>query len=402
VSTHGGETLRGRDIVCFSYADWYSHWTTPQQMMSRLARDNRVLFVDQPRSFFSALKRPNAKGDGAWEGPALREVQPNLHVFHPPPRFFPVGRLPLPIATRLLGVNGAILWGMLQPVLKQLQFRDIILWNYSILHSGAVRHVPHGVHVEDIADVWEGYIASSFGRQLVRWAGERMARQADMVFPSTPAIRDAHAGYNPNMVLVPHGADYDHFALARAESTTVAQELADLPRPVIGAIGVYDGPRFDEGLVASLAERWPQRSFVLVGPTMPDVNLTRLHSCPNVYLTGTKTIEQLPHYLKAFDVALIPWKVSALTKSIFPLKLMEYLSGGKPVVAPALESLAEAGEAVYIAQDAEDFARCIDQALREDSEAMRDARQAVARGYSWDEITRRKSEAVARLAARRQ
>lgn len=394
--------LQGRDIICFSFADWFSHWSTPQQIMSRLARHNRVLFVDQPRSFLYDLKPRNAKGDGAWQGPPLREVQPGLHVYHPPHRFLPVGSMPLPIARAALQHNGSLLARQLKIVTGSLGFSDCILWNFSILHAGAVELVPHSLHVEDIADVWEGYVTSSFGRRLVRWAGERMARRADIVFPSTPAIRDAHAAFNPKMVLVPHGADYDHFAQARDAATALPEDLLALPHPIIGAIGVFDAARFDEETLYALARRWPERSFVLVGPEMPGVDLSRLRSCSNVYLTGTKTIEQLPHYLKAFDVALIPYKVNALTNSIFPLKLMEYLSAGKPVVAPALEPLAEVREAVYIAEHPEGMAQCIDQALREDSEARRDARQALARRYSWEEVTRIKAAAVAELATQRQ
>ena len=347
------------------------------------------------------LGHRNAKGDGEWEGPALREVQPGLRVFHAPHRFLPVGGVPLPMARTALQFNGRSLAAQLKPIVEELDFENPIIWNFSILHAGAVPHVPHALHVEDIADVWEGYVRSSYGKQLVRWAGEAMARRADILFPSTPAIRDARARFNGNSLLVPHGADFDHFAKARLAETPVPEELVSLPRPIIGAVGVYDVARFDEDAVYQLARRWPERSIVLVGPAMEEVDLTRLRSCANVYLTGTKNIEQLPHYLKAFDVALIPWRVNALTESIFPLKLMEYLSGGKPVVAPALKSLAEAGDAVYIAERPEEMSERIDQALREDSDERRDARQALARRYSWDEVTRTESEAVAALAQQR-
>ena len=39
--------LRGRDIVCVGFADWDAElWTNQQHLMSRLARENRVLFVE--------------------------------------------------------------------------------------------------------------------------------------------------------------------------------------------------------------------------------------------------------------------------------------------------------------------------------------------------------------------
>jgi glycosyltransferase involved in cell wall biosynthesis len=387
--------LQGRDILCFSYADWLGSWSTPQQIMSRLARRNRVLYVDQPRSFLYGLRARSAKGEGIWEGPALREVQPNLHVFHPPNIFLPVGGIPLPLASRLLQINGWLLAAQIRRAMRTLDFDQPILWDFSILHGEAAPHIPHALHVYDIADTWEGYITSRHGRELVRWADERISRDADISFPSTPFIRDAHAAWCAKQVLVPHGADFEHFSKAALPDTSVAEEVAGLPRPIIGCIGVIDPARFDEELIIHLARQRPDCSVVLVGPALPGVNLTRLRECANVYLTGSKAIEQLPNYLRSFDIALIPYKVNALTNSIFPLKLMEYLSAGKAVVSTALQSVREHADVVYIAESAASVVDQVAVALSEDGEPKRLARQERARAFSWEEIVRRKSEAVA-------
>lgn len=387
--------LQGRDIICFSYADWFGSWSTPQQIMSRLARHNRVLYVDQPRSFLYGLRAPSAKGEGVWEGPALREVATNLHVFHPPHVFLPVGGIPLPISSRMLRFNGWLLAQQLRGVARQLGFQDPVLWDFSILHSEAAPFLPHALHVYDIADSWEGYLPSRHGRALVRWADERATRAAQVVFPSTIAIRDAHAAWCEAQILVPHGADYEHFAKALDPATTLPEDVAGLPHPIIGSIGIIDPARFDVALVESLATARPDASIVLVGPVLAGVNLTRLQDCTNVYLTGNRPIEQLPNYLKSFDVALIPYQVNALTNSIFPLKLMEYLSAGKAVVSTALAPVLEHKDVVYIAEDAAQVLARVTEALNEPAEAIRHARQERARAHSWEEIVRRKSVAVA-------
>lgn len=387
--------LENRDIICFSYADWQGSWSTPQQIMSRLARHNRVLYVDQPRSLLYALRPKSAKGEGIWEGPSLREVQPGLHVFHPPHCFLPVGGIPLPIASRMLQFNGWLLARQLRGVIAQLGFSNPIIWDFSILHSESVPHLPHALHVYDIADVWEGYIGNRHGRELVRWADERLSRSADVVFPSTPAIRDAHAAWCPRQLLVPHGADFEHFSKAALSETCVPEDLAALPRPIVGSIGVMDPARFDTEFILNLARARPGWSIVLVGPTLSGVNLTRLQECSNVYLTGNRAIEQLPNYLRAFDVALIPYQVNALTNSLFPLKLMEYLSAGKPVVSTALQSVMEHGDVVYIAAPEQEPVAAVERALTENCDDLSQARQERARAFSWEEIVRRKSEAVA-------
>ena len=60
-----------------------------------------------------------------------------------------------------------------------------------------------------------------------------------------------------------------------------------------------------------------------------------------------------------FDVAMIPFVINNITLSTSPLKLYEYLAGGKPVITtpmPECESIPE----VHIAQNAEEFSRSLD------------------------------------------
>ena len=64
--------------------------------------------------------------------------------------------------------------------------------------------------------------------------------------------------------------------------------------------------------------------------------MAELRGLPNVRLLGTKAHEQIPDYINAFDVCLIPYVVDELTDNISPAKLNEYLAIGKPVVSTDL------------------------------------------------------------------
>lgn len=123
---------RKHDIIVFSYSDWRASWSTPQQLMTRVAaRGHRVLYVDQPRSFLYGLKGADPQGAGAWDGAALQPVQNNLWVFHPPTRFLPLGGLPFPISRHVLQMNGKMLGQQVREAAAGLGFRDAILWNFS-------------------------------------------------------------------------------------------------------------------------------------------------------------------------------------------------------------------------------------------------------------------------------
>jgi glycosyltransferase involved in cell wall biosynthesis len=92
----------------------------------------------------------------------------------------------------------------------------------------------------------------------------------------------------------------------------------------------------DEALLTEVAERMPHASFVLVGPAGIDVS--RLSRCPNVHLLGPRPHAAVPHYLRAFDVTIIPYRLTNATAAIYPAKLNEYLAMGLPVsfaAAPA-------------------------------------------------------------------
>ena len=49
---------------------------------------------------------------------------------------------------------------------------------------------------------------------------------------------------------------------------------------------------------------------------------------PNVEFLGEKPYAELTHYLYAFDVCLIPFKVVDLTRATNPVKVYEYLCAG--------------------------------------------------------------------------
>jgi len=58
--------LEGRDILCFAPERWEGIWRNRHQIMSRLARRNRVLFVE-PRPYLRNLLRPVAGGATLWQ-----------------------------------------------------------------------------------------------------------------------------------------------------------------------------------------------------------------------------------------------------------------------------------------------------------------------------------------------
>jgi len=101
-------------------------------------------------------------------------------------------------------------------------------------------------------------------------------------------------------------------------------------------------------------------------------------------MTGAKKTEQLPGYLQYFDCALIPFKKNTLTRSIYPLKINEYLAAGRPVVATDFsEDIQGFKDVIYIGRSTGEFVQLIDQAIRENNSERLQARTTVANTNTW-------------------
>jgi glycosyltransferase involved in cell wall biosynthesis len=99
--------------------------------------------------------------------------------------------------------------------------------------------------------------------------------------------------------------------------------------------------------------------------------------------------------LRAADAGLIPYARNALTDSIFPMKVYEYLAAGLAVIATPLPALAGV-EGVRCAADPQGIARLLDEALAQDDPERRAARSRAASAHSWD---RRLEEIAAAIDA---
>ena len=116
---------------------------------------------------------------------------------------------------------------------------------------------------------------------------------------------------------------------------------------------------------------------------VPD--LRGLDRMGNVRLLGLRPHAEMPALLWHFDVCLIPFRVNAMTHAVDPVKLYEYLSGGKPVVSVPLKEVLVHGDIIACATGADGFAHAIAAALSERDPQRAEARRALAARNQWSE-----------------
>lgn len=181
---------------------------------------------------------------------------------------------------------------------------------------------------------------------------------------------------------LPHGVDFEHFAGRQDCNTGDGLPTQKIPSPRIGFFGLLSS-WIDFDLIVKVASTQPQWSFVFIGPLQ--VPKSSLPKAPNIYFLGPISYDELPQHARYFDVGLIPFKVNELTSSVNPLKLMEYLAMGIPVVSTPLVEVVKYKEYVRIASGAEDFEKAIQAAIDEDNPELRKTRQLIAKAHGWAE-----------------
>jgi glycosyltransferase involved in cell wall biosynthesis len=387
--------LQGRDIVCVGFADWDTDLETNQHhLMKRLARDNRVLFVEslglrRPRLSGRDVRRIARRLLSGLQGP--RRVD-GLEVLSPLV-------LPLhgnPIARRL---NRWLLPALVRRAARKLGMRRPILWAYvpqaeALLDALDPQLVVYHC-VDDIA-AQPGIDAAGF-----RAAEGRFAARADLVLASAPRLAERLRGISPNAIYVPNVADTRLFATA-LDDGPVDTAMGALARPRIVFTGAIVTTKLDLTLLVELARIKPNWAFALVGPIGPGdphADVSALEAEPNLHLLGPRSYDRLPSVLRAADVGLIPYARNPLTDSIFPMKVYEYLAAGLQVVATPLPSLTEV-EGVATAPDAPGIAALLEDALAHDTPEHRAERSRAAQSHSWERRIEEIATAIDALGAR--
>jgi glycosyltransferase involved in cell wall biosynthesis len=382
-------------IVLFSTADWnWPYWTNKQHIAARLgARGFRVLYVESP-----GLRPPDANSRDLWRingrlrraiGP-IREVKENVWVLSP---------LMIPGVKHLALFNHFNNWQLrsrIDPWLDAIHASRPVVWTYHPYMLRVAKALDPKVlvyHCVDNLGAIPGIDRSAFDR-----AERELLACSDQIFTTSPELRDRCSALAPDRKdYFGNVADIDHFAAAR-QPGPIATDLAAIPQPRLGYIGVLSDFKTDFELVDATARARPDWHFVFIGEEregQSSAAIARLRTRPNVHFLGWKPYSQLPFYLRGIDVALLPQLTNDYTRAMFPLKYFEYLAAGRPVVTTKVPALAEFSALHHEVTGADSFADTIANALLRPKIAALD--HPDLQSHSWDA----RIDAMLRLVAMR-
>ncbi|MBN1917619.1 MAG: glycosyltransferase [Verrucomicrobia bacterium] len=384
-------------FVSFSNDAWSRVWLNRHHVMSRIARQHPVLFVSQ-------RARPSDLVANCFlhhlPHPGLRRVAPNL-LDLVPTRFVPRLETP-PLDAPLRSLHTA----MVRRDARLLGTGERVLYLWHPDFEPMVGRLGERLVVFHCYDNYGGYhnLSAVQRRRLAR-AQTRLARRAGLVFASGNAMRELLPA-DVDVHVIPNGVDFESHERVRAEGSSVPNELERIPRPILAHVGRIT-PKIDFALLTEIARRRRDWSIVLVGPHESPLRpqdvppYKTMLAEPNVHCVGFVPPDQMARYIQAMDVGLMAYRLAGWVIKGFPLKLFEYLAGGKPIVAPELEELQLYREYVRFATTPDEWVGAIAQALADTAEQKRHARITLAAQNSWDDRCRRILDLIeARLAGR--
>lgn len=305
-------------IVYFPGVPWHAVQGTDHRLATELATHHPVLWVDPPQSAWASLRhrrRPTR----------VSEVAPGIT------------RLSVTVAP-----------GVTRPVVREFAARQVVRAARARLRETGAAPLAWICSATEplLATVGEGqaprvYLATDdFVAAAPLWrmstsylhdARERNLAHADLVLAVTPELAGTLRRGERQPVVFPNGCDLRRFD--GISSVEPAQDVT-LPSPIAGVVGQFND-RTDLEMLSAVQRAGI--SLLLVGP--------RSFSSAEAYAAFARFVErdgvqwvdrvppeQVPGYLRCLSVGLTPYADSTFNRRSFPLKTLEYLAAGIPVV----------------------------------------------------------------------
>jgi glycosyltransferase involved in cell wall biosynthesis len=377
----------GENIIYFSSDEWNSSLKTSQYHIAlRLAQKCNVLYINS-----IGLRRPSAtkrdllkiknKIKALFQG--IKQVDTRLFVVSPVVLPFHQYRL-------VRKINQWLLILFVKYCQYKLRFAQPIL----ITFLPNVHDLIGSFHEKKVVYYCADKMSSFKGvvPEVIEKMESALLQRADAVITTSRKLYEEKKTRNPNTYYMPHGVDFSLFNRVQQENLALPADLAGIRRPIIGFFGLISKDWVDFDLLKFLASRHPEWSLVMIGKIDEGVP-AEITPFPNIYFLGPKDYERLPHYLKAFDVATIPFVISHLTDYCNPIKVKEYLAAGRPVVSVDLLQVREFSQIIDIAHNYLEFEQLLQANLAQDSPEKMCRRIDAVRNETWDQ----RAEAIFQL-----
>ncbi|MEZ8267689.1 MULTISPECIES: glycosyltransferase [Vibrio] len=341
-----------RDLIVFG-EDFGGLPSSTQHLVRHLAKTHKVLWVnsiglrqpklsvkDVSRAFNKLLGKTNAVTQNMLDS----NGQSNITVVNLKTIPAPASKLSRKLAQRMM-------LKQLKPIIAELNLYAPILWTSLPTAVDLCGHLGESAVVYYCGDDFSAL--AGVDHQTITEHESELIEKSDLIFAASKKLMTKFP--EDKSQLLPHGVDVGLFSTP----TVRADDLPSNHRPIAGFYGSLS-KWLDYEMIGHVASAMPEWDFVFIGPNELD-NLA-LPTLNNVHYLGPRPHHTLPSYSQHWNVSLLPFVDNEQIRACSPLKLMEYLAAGTPIVTTPFPALLPYQEHVTTVNNAQQMIKALDRA----------------------------------------
>ena len=340
------QSTNSYDMIVFCHLRWDFVYQRPQHIISRLSENYKILVIEEP-----------IHNDGK-SSYILEDINSNLTILKPK-------------------VDNI---AEIRNVLQGLNIQEVgVAWFYSPAFVDLLPYLKINTIIYDCMDE----LSQFKGASLELRAQEKfLLQEADLVFTGGKSLYEAKSKLASEVHCFPSSVDVEHFNKV-GKSIDIPADIKDIQQPIIGYIGVID-ERIDLPLIHETAQLMPEVSFVLIGP-LAKIGDEDLPRASNIHYLGMKQYNELPGYLKAFDIAMMPFALNESTEFISPTKTLEYMAADKPIISTAIKDVVrDYAKVLDVISNPQEFSKAITEDLNAEKSHDSERYMEILTKTSWD------------------
>ncbi|ENM5893326.1 glycosyltransferase [Vibrio mimicus] len=310
-----------RDLIVFG-EDFGGLPSSTQHLILQLSRERKVLWINsiglrQPKLNWRDIARVWQKLRGQTRQTYSTQVTPPAQI-----QVVNLRTIPAPRSSWARALAKTAMLTQLKPILRRAQLNQPILWSSLPTAADLCGELGESAVVYYCGDDFAAL--DGVDHDTVAQHEDRLVNHAQLILAASQELQQKFPAQKTHFL--PHGVDLKLF-------TTPAERAHDLPnngRPIAGFYGSLS-EWLDCKMLNHVTAALPDWNFVFIGPNKLEKEALVLKE--NVYLLGSRPHHQLPSYCQHWDVSLLPFKLNEQIRACSPLKLMEYLAIGKPILS---------------------------------------------------------------------
>lgn len=368
-------------------------WDTPigsncKNIAEEISKYNKVLYVNYPLDRLTVHRSKNEeyvkkrlkiiKGELS----CYEKINENLTVFYPKIIIESNSKLPCKLLFYLINkLNNNRFAKEIKKALIDNQITDFIHFNDSDMYrSFNLKELLNPII--SIYYIRDNLIHTKYWGKHGKYIEPQLITKSDLVVCNSLYYEEYARKYNQNSYMIGQGCDISLFQ--DNELLQIPDDIKHIKKPIIGYMGYLSGGRLDINLIEFIAKTRQDWNILLVGPEDDKFKSSNLHSYKNIHFMGSRTMNELPAYIKGFDIAINPQTLNIFTIGNYPRKIDEYLAMGKPTLATKTKAMEYFADSTYLANNYEEYITLIEKALAEDSVEKQNYRKKIAAEHSWE------------------